>query len=107
MAARRITGSCEANSFSSGDSAAYVSYGRRLTQLLVENCPNPVLLDATDDLIEAKIHRLSLSRIEVNRDWTQLRTEYRALRNAVEAGYPVAAELALERVFQLDTPLPR
>jgi DNA-binding GntR family transcriptional regulator len=89
----------------SGDEAQYVSRGRHLTRLLIENCPNPVLLAATDDIIEAKVHRLSLSRIEVNRDWGQLRMDYQRLSSAVEAGDPVAAELALESVFQLDAPL--
>jgi DNA-binding GntR family transcriptional regulator len=89
----------------SGDEAQYLSCGRRLTRLLVENCPNPVLLAATDDVIGAKVHRLSQSRIEVNRDWDRLRMDYRNLRSAVEAGDPVGAELALERVFQLDAQL--
>jgi hypothetical protein len=52
------------------------------------------------------VYRLSLSRIDVKRDWAELRRHYKALRVAVEQQDAIAAELAIENVFQLDQPLP-
>jgi DNA-binding GntR family transcriptional regulator len=86
-----------------GDGAEYASRVRRLTQLLVENCPNPALIEATSDLVEAKLYTLSFAGIELSRDTAELRTDYRSLRGAVEARDGVAADLAIGRAFQLDT----
>ena len=84
-----------------GDAAEYASSTRRLLELLVASCPNPVLVDATNDIVEAKIHRVYLARAEITYDWDELRANYRALRAAVEAGDAVAAMVALGRAFQL------
>ena len=90
------------DALANGDGAEYASRVRRLTQLLVENCPNPALVEATSDLVEAKLYRLSLSGIQLNRDTAELPADYRTLRSAVEGGDGVAAELAIGRAFQLD-----
>lgn len=74
--------------------------------VLRDNCPNPVLVDATHDLIEAKLFRVSLTRINLRRDWDLLHTIYDDIRAAVGAGDAVASELAIERLFQLDQPVP-
>ena len=74
--------------------------------VLRDNCPNPVLVDATHDLIEAKLFRVSLSRVNLRRDWNDLQTIYDDTRAAVKAGDAVASELAVERIFQLDRPVP-
>lgn len=87
----------------SNDTATYISLGYDLAHQLLDRCPNPVLVAATRDIIDAKIYRVSLSRIEANRDPVTLTTLYRKLRDAVLDADPIAAELAIEPIFQLTT----
>ncbi len=89
------------------DVRVYASSGWDLVHLLIKYCPNPVLVAATEDILDAKLYRLSLSRLNVDRGWDTLHDNWNALRAAVEAGHPIDAELAIERVFQLDIPLPQ
>jgi DNA-binding GntR family transcriptional regulator len=87
----------------SHDDAHFVQAGRAFFAALRSHCPNPVLLDATNDQLDAKIHRLSLSRIYVDRDLSELANHYRALRAAIEAHAAVDAELAVGLIFELTT----
>lgn len=89
------------------DVRVYASCGWDLVHLLIRYCPNPVLVAATEDILDAKLYRLSLSRLNVDRGWDTLHDNWKALRAAVEAGNAIDAELAIERVFQLDIPLPK
>ena len=86
------------------DLRSYSSCGWDLVHLMVASCPNPVLVEVTEDILDAKLYRLSLSRLNVDRGWESLRDSWAALRDAIEAGNAVEAELAVELVFQLDTP---
>ncbi|WP_374009593.1 GntR family transcriptional regulator [Leifsonia sp. LS-T14] len=84
----------------------YLQRNYDLYLVLRDNCPNPVLVEATHELIEAKLFRISLTRINLRRDWDELQSIYDDVRSAVTAGDAVASELAIERIFQLDRPLP-
>ncbi|WP_345763690.1 GntR family transcriptional regulator [Diaminobutyricibacter sp. McL0608] len=84
-----------------GDAAEYAAGTRQLLELLVASCPNPVIVEATQDIVDAKIHRVYLARTEITYDWDELRANYRSLRAAVEAGDAAAAMVALGRAFQL------
>ena len=89
------------------DATHFVRAARAFFAALRSHCPNPVLLDATNNQLDAKIHRLSLSRIYVDRDWAELATHYRALRTAIEKQAAVDAELAVEMIFELTTSRPK
>jgi DNA-binding GntR family transcriptional regulator len=88
-----------------GEIQAYESRVWGLVHLLIEYCPNRVLVAATEDILEAKLHRLSLSRLNVERDWDALRANWSALRDAVETADAIEGRLAVELAFQLDRPL--
>jgi DNA-binding GntR family transcriptional regulator len=85
------------------EAALFLRAGRAFFAALRSHCPNPVLLDATNDQLDAKIHRLSLSRIYVDRDLSELASHYRELRAAIEARAAIDAELAVEMIFELTT----
>jgi DNA-binding GntR family transcriptional regulator len=89
----------------SEDREGVLPLGYEVSRQLRDYCPNPVLLKATSDMVDAKIYRISLSRITLDADWGTLTTNYQSLRDAIAAGSAIAAELAVEQIFQLDAPL--
>jgi DNA-binding GntR family transcriptional regulator len=87
-----------------------VVYGRRgweLVHALLGYCPNPVLVETTNDILDGRLYRLSLSRLNIDRGWANLREIYDDLRTAVKAGNAIDAELATERIFQLGEMIPK
>jgi DNA-binding GntR family transcriptional regulator len=89
-----------------GDREAIIPGGLQIIDLVRENCPNPVLLAATSDMIDAKIHRIILSRLVQEADQERLVTGYQGLRDALTENDAIACELAVERLFRLDVPFP-
>jgi DNA-binding GntR family transcriptional regulator len=92
------------------EAADMVDYGRRgweLVHALLGYCPNPALVAATNDVLDGKLYRLSLSRLNIDRGWDNLREIYDDLRTAVKAGDAIGAELATERIFQLGEKIPK
>lgn len=69
----------------------------------IEACPNDTLVGATKDIIDGLAYRLSATRTEDNTDWDTLDAGYPELRDAVEAGDAIAAELAIEKIFRLSS----
>ena len=95
-----------ADALEAGDTVEFLSRSNRLSHILLGQCPNPVLTAATEDHIDAKLFRLSLSRVKADRDWGELKGINRELYAAIKSHDAIAAELAIERVFQLDLPFP-
>ncbi len=89
------------------DRGTFWNHALRVSQQLRADCPNPVLLDATSDMVDAKIHLISLSGLIHNADIDRLTRNYQSLRDAVATRNPIDAELAVERIFLLDQPLPQ
>lgn len=73
----------------------------RLVDQFITACPNAVLVTATRDQINGLAYRLSVTMGDEDLDWEALEVGYSALRAAVLDGDAVAAELAIETVFQL------
>lgn len=76
-----------------------------LVDRFLKHCENPILVSATKDVIGALVYRLSVTRSEDTTEWDDLRVGYPHLRQALLAGDAVAAELAMEHIFRLQTPL--
>ncbi|MFZ4896561.1 GntR family transcriptional regulator [Plantibacter sp. Mn2098] len=76
----------------------------KLVDEFIAACPNSVLVTATRDLIDGLAYRLSVTRTEESTAWDALEIGYPSLRDAVLANDAIAAELAIETVFQLPLP---
>ncbi|MGG7510470.1 GntR family transcriptional regulator [Plantibacter sp. YIM 135249] len=86
------------------DARDALGHGRQSWHLVdefISACPNPVLVTATRDQIDGLAYRLSVTIGGEGTDWGALETGYSRLREAIVAGDAVAAELAIETVFQL------
>lgn len=75
----------------------------KLIDRLIEYCPNLILVKATKDTIDSLAYHLNVTRTENSTTWSDLEAGYPALKAALEADDPIAAELAIERVFRLST----
>lgn len=82
---------------SSGHGAA----GWAMVDLFIAACPNPYLVSATRDTIEALNYQLTATRTSTSTAWDTLESGYPRLREAVIAGDSIAAELAVETIFRL------
>lgn len=67
----------------------------------IEYCPNPILVQATRDTIDSLAFQLSATRTEQSTNWEGLNVGYPDLRTAIVGDDPIAAELAIQRVFRL------
>lgn len=76
-----------------------------LVERFLKHCQNPVLVRATKDVVGALIFRLSVTRNVETTAWEDLRVGYPHLREAIASGDAVRAELAIEHIFRLQTPL--
>ncbi|MGK9147487.1 GntR family transcriptional regulator [Plantibacter flavus] len=76
-----------------------------LVDRFLAHCQNPILVRTTKDVIGALIYRLSVTRSGETTAWDDLAVGYPHLRTAIANGDAVAAELAIEHVFRLQTPL--
>lgn len=76
-----------------------------LVDRFLKHCENPVLVAATKDVIGALVYRLSVTRSAATTEWEDLRIGYPHLRAAIASGDAVGAELAVEHIFRLQTPL--
>jgi len=68
---------------------------------IVEDCPNPFLVRAAQGQIDALAFQLSVTRTEGSTHWDRLEDGYPRLLAAVKSGDAIAAELAIETVFDL------
>lgn len=76
-----------------------------LVDRFLKHCQNPILVSATKDVIGALVYRLSVTRNVETTAWEDLRVGYPHLRAAIASGDAVGAELAVEHIFRLQTPL--
>lgn len=76
-----------------------------LVDRFLTHCENPILVAATKDVIGALVYRLSVTRSGDTTAWEDLRVGYPHLRAAIASGDAVGAELAVEHIFRLQTPL--
>lgn len=83
------------------DPVAHGEMAWKMIDQLVGLCPNTILLDATRDSIDGLAYRLSITTTEAMTRWEDLETKYPEFRKAVESRDAVAAELAIESLFQL------
>lgn len=88
------------------DAEAHDRVSWNMIDEFVSYCPNAVLVTATRDIVNGLAYRLSVTRTEATEEWDALDSGYPELRAAVLADDAVAAELAVEHVFQLSTSLP-
>ncbi|WP_187977887.1 GntR family transcriptional regulator [Mycetocola sp. JXN-3] len=85
----------------------YESHGKLgwdMVYLFLDYCPNHILVAATRDRIDGLGYQLTITRDAVSTDWAALEAGYPALIDALQAGDSIAAELAIETVFQLPLP---
>lgn len=86
---------------SARDTEAFGRENWALMMWFVKACPNPVLAAAARDLVDGLGYRLAISRTSETTRWEQLEVEFPRLRDAVQRGDAVAAELAIEGLFRL------
>ncbi|MCS4275658.1 DNA-binding GntR family transcriptional regulator [Mycetocola sp. BIGb0189] len=85
----------------------YESHGKLgwdMVYLFLDLCPNHILVAATRDRIDGLGYQLTITRDAASTDWAALEAGYPALIDALQAGDSIAAELAIETVFQLPLP---
>jgi DNA-binding GntR family transcriptional regulator len=83
------------------DVAEYDRLSWALFDSFIDACPNATLVNATKDVIDGLTYRLSATSTVDTIDWDTKASAYPELREAVESGGAVAAELAVENVFRL------
>ncbi|RLP76549.1 GntR family transcriptional regulator [Mycetocola tolaasinivorans] len=88
----------------SRDYRAHGVLGWDMVDLFLKSCPNHILVAATQDRIDGLGYQLTITRNVESTDWAALEAGYPALIAALEAGDAIAAELAIETVFQLPQP---
>jgi len=76
-----------------------------LVDRFLKHCENPILVAATKDAIGALVYRLTVTRSVDTTEWEDLRIGYPHLRAALASGDAIGAELAIEHIFRLHTPL--
>ncbi|WP_431031045.1 hypothetical protein [Plantibacter sp. RU18] len=72
-----------------------------LVDRFMRNCPNPVLVAETRNIIEGLIYRVKAASRAGVIDWAADASSYGGLRAAVAERDAIAAELAIERIFGL------
>ncbi|HXH36302.1 MAG TPA: GntR family transcriptional regulator [Plantibacter sp.] len=87
------------------DVAEYERLSWALFNSFIGACPNATLVNATKDVIDGLTYRLSATSTADTIDWVTKASAYPELRDAVESGSAVAAELAVENVFRLSKSL--
>lgn len=83
------------------DSAAHAVAAWAMLDLFIDACPNPYLVRATRDQINALMHQVNSTRTDANTMWENPETAYPLLHEAITTGDSIAAELAVETVFRL------
>lgn len=83
------------------DTHAHGSQGWALVDLFITACPNPYLVRATQDTVDALAYQLAVTRTESSTSWSNLDDGYPRMRAAVYSGDAIAAELAIETIFRL------
>ncbi|RLP80653.1 GntR family transcriptional regulator [Mycetocola lacteus] len=86
------------------DYDAHGTLGWDMVHLFLKYCPNRILVAATQDRIDGLGYQLTITRNVESTDWAALEAGYPALITALQAGDSIAAELAIETVFQLPLP---
>ncbi|MBF4570738.1 GntR family transcriptional regulator [Plantibacter sp. VKM Ac-2880] len=87
------------------DMAEHGRLSWELFDAFITACPNATLVAATKDIIDGLTYRSSATRTEETTDWAAKEQGYPELRQAVEAGDAIAAELAVENIFRLSAQL--
>lgn len=80
---------------------AYAEHFWGVIDALIYHCPNPYLASVTRGRVEALAFLLSLISTTPGRDWERLQNSLQALRDAVQVGDALGAELALETAFRI------
>lgn len=86
------------------DALGHGKMGWELVDLFVDYCPNHILVGATRNVLDSLAFQLTATRTDQSSDWDALSTGYPDLRVAIATSDAIAAELAIEHVFQLSTP---
>ncbi|MFZ4842172.1 GntR family transcriptional regulator [Mycetocola saprophilus] len=86
------------------DHESHGKLGWDMVYLFLDLCPNHILVAATRDRIDGLGYQLTITRDAASTDWAALEAGYPALIDALQAGDSIAAELAIETVFQLPLP---
>lgn len=75
--------------------------GWAMVDQFIDACPNPYLVTATRETIDALAFKLALTRTGSSTAWDRAHDGYERLLNALQEGDAIAAELAIETVFHL------
>ncbi|MGK9148016.1 GntR family transcriptional regulator [Plantibacter flavus] len=83
------------------DADEVTSVGWTFVQDVIEACPNQSLVTATKDIVNALSFRIAATNAVDDVPWDVLDEGFAQLRDAIDAGDAVQAELAIESIYRL------